>query len=213
MQVRRNERSRKARGIKPISGVALPAIKNNISVNMRLRFSSTGTLAISISTLDILDTIVIGNGNGVVGFQLFDNFRLRKVRIYSVGATTDLAKLATMSLQWAGTGSTTGDAMIHSASALGSVPGELVCVPPEGSPASLWHGPGTDENMFTLNLPDQFSAIDLEVEFCVNQTSTPQACTSALVVGTAGQIYYRGLDGLPIASTLLRPVGVITNTA
>lgn len=134
------------------------------------------------------------------GYKLFDLVKIKSVRVWgqaAVGTTTSVAVTFNTS---------TGDQEIHQDTSLGVRPCFVHAKPSAKSLASFYQT-SSGGNCLTITAPDE-AIVDVKVVFRTSPL-TPQYATNPLVGASVGELYYRGLDGLTIASTdFVPPTGV-----
>jgi len=167
-----------------------------------LRFTVTAAVVnTGVTNDDILDACLVAD-TAVHGFQLFDAFKIKRIEIWGQAA---LGTPSTVECQFV---ENTGDVGVHTDTSLGVKPAYLSCRPSLRSLASFWNITGGN-NIFVFTAPAG-SIIDLHLAFRTS-TAAPTALQNALVGANPGEFYFRGLDGLAIATTNLPPpVGVNT---
>lgn len=168
-----------------------------ISHSIRLRFTVTAAAtSVSITGASILDTILTAV-TAVLGYELFDIFRIRQVELWGQAA---LGTPSTVSVIFT---TNTGDQSIHTDTSLGVKPAYVRAVPSDRSLASFWTT-STGTSVFTVTCPAG-SVLDLSCDFRTTN-ALAVAAQNALVGATVGELYYRGLDGLAIAATNFPPI-------
>jgi len=146
---------------------------------------------------NVLDSVLVAT-SATVGFNLFDIFRVRQVEVWGQAA---LGTPSTITVLFAT--AVTGDQSIHTDTSLGVKPAYVKAVPSERSLASFFSETATTP-LFIVSCPAG-SVLDLSCDF---KTTNAQATAAqnALVGATTGELYYRGLDGVAIATTNLPPI-------
>ncbi len=153
---------------------------------------------------NLLDSMFVATA-AAVGYDLWDVVKVNFVEMWSVptSATTTVA----VDFPGAGAG-IAGDGRITSDTSMGLSPAHIKCKPSRQSAAGQWQATN-GLVAFTLLQCPQDAVIDVDVSFR-NSSSTPVLTASAPAAATAGQFYYRGLDGLPVATTKFPAVANIT---
>jgi hypothetical protein len=168
-----------------------------ISHSIRLRFTITAAVGPqSVTGQNILDSVLVA-ATAVLGYQLFDIFRVRQVEVWSQAALGTPSTI-TVVFQTA-----TGDQTIHTDTSLGVKPAYVKAIPSDRSLASFWTMSGTTD-IFNVTCPGG-SIIDLSCDFKTSSIP-PNAVQNALVGATVGELYYRGLDGVGAATTNFPPI-------
>jgi hypothetical protein len=188
------------------------AVRPHIRQRLRLAFLFDGaTNPFYVSWNYIHNTVLVAT-SAIAGVNLFDQCRLLGVEITAV---PPVGSYGTVKLAWTGTAvGSTGDANFISSTSDGMLPAHVKARPPKGSTCSLWQPGNSTAVAFSLSsqlapATAMLAMVYIDVEFSVNEDLGPLACTNALVGATAGQIYYRGLDAQPVASTAFYPQGVL----
>lgn len=194
----------------------LPPIRTDLTTSRRLRFSTQTTsgtnMSYSFTWQNLLDTQLVAV-TATQLYQLYDNVKIKRVtaRAFSSGESG----VATIGLSMPlGNTALRGDARHVSASAMGAVPAVVKFVPQKGTLQANWQ-PSNANQAFSISLEnissgtnaDTIVLIDVEVMFRNDDYSAPGVAFNAGVGLTPGQWYYRGLDGLPAASTAWAPQG------
>lgn len=189
-----------------------PPINPQIKHSQRMRYFASAAAGVTnqqVTFANILDGIIVAT-TATAGTKLFDQVRVKAVEVWAAGLTPQSGVInlpATVMVTFNGdTTGASGDARVFSDTSMSIEPAHVRAVPSKGSQASQWQANGAG-NCFLLTCPSG-AVIDVEVEFR-NDDSAPTA-TAALVGATAGEIYYRGLDSVAIATTVLTPVALLT---
>lgn len=172
--------------------------------SLRLRFTCQSSGIFTITAKYILDLMFIATSSSA-GYCLWDAFRVRFVEI-RYGGTSPVPLYA--AIQYVGnSGGTQGDYRNHSATSMGVTPMLIHAAPAKNSTASTWQG-NTNSVVMELDLP-QSAIVDLVFDVRTDDRQTPTAVTYAVVGATAGQLYYRGLDGVAGPASNLAPFGPV----
>jgi hypothetical protein len=151
---------------------------------------------------NLLDTINIA-ATAVTAFDLFDQVRVNFVEIWAVPVQGAAPQQVALEYSGAAVG-TAGDGRLFSDSSMGIEPAHVRASPSRLSQAALWQASSAN-TAFQLTAPVA-SVIDVDLSFRTVQSDAPVAVQNVPAGATAGQLYYRGLDGLAIAATTLPPV-------
>jgi len=167
-----------------------------------LRFTITAAVTQKQFTFgNLLDSMLVAT-TAILGYQLFDLVRIRKIRLWGQAA---LGTSSTCEVQY---NTATGDTNIHTDTSLGIKPAFVHAKPSQQSLASFW-SLNTAGNCFSITAPAG-SIIDVHLSFKTS-SQVPTAAANALVGANIGEFYFRGLDGLAIAATnFVPPNGVQT---
>jgi hypothetical protein len=152
-----------------------------------------------------MDSQIIAT-SAVAGVQMYDCVRVKKVEIWAASS----GGAVTCSVQFLGKNTgVNGDqkAVTDTALAIGE-PLHVVAKPSKWSQAAQFQS-GSSGAAFLITCPSG-ACVDLTLEFRNNyDASAVVGLANGIVGATAGDMYYRGFDGLPIASTKFVPQGVI----
>jgi hypothetical protein len=101
-----------------------------------------------------------------------------------------------------------GDAMVHSDTSMGVEPAHIRARPAARSGAALFQK-SSNQQAFTITGPAG-CVIDVELSFKGLPAPLATACQNALVAATGGAWYFRGLDGIAVATTNFLPVAAVS---
>lgn len=168
---------------------------------MRLRFqNATNGTATIILWRHLLDGIVLA-ATATTGFQLFDFVRIVKIEMWSV---TNSTLVTTIGVDFGDpvTGVEGDGGSFESCSVGGAIPAHLKCRPNPKSQAALFHSASTDTAFHIRTNGAVGSCIcEATLEFKNSVVLNPTAITNPLVAATPGELYFRGMDGLALATT------------
>jgi hypothetical protein len=186
-----------------------PPIANlAITHSTKLRFTSVAAFAQTvISFQNLLDTLLFAVGS-TNGYDLFQQVRIRAVEMWAlsvVGTATSVQ--CEYASQVAGE---VGDARVHSDTSMGIEPAHIRARPAARSGAALFQK-SSNQQAFTITGPAG-CVIDVELSFKGLPAPSATACQNVLVAATGGAWYFRGLDGLAIATTNFLPVFAASGT-
>lgn len=166
------------------------------------RFVTTGTVQLAIAFNNLLDSFLVAT-SPTAGFQLFDMVKINSIEMwgYSPSGTTSL------SVSYVGKAlGATGDGIIHEATSIGAFPCYLKAVPSKMTTAADYQAMNTNV-AFNMYCPAA-TVVDINLSFKnAMEGGAPQAVAQALVSAQPGNVYYRGIDGQPLASTKFTPQG------
>jgi hypothetical protein len=176
-----------------------------ITRDVRLRFVSNAGFIGNITYQNLLDTVLLST-TAVLGTDLFTAVRVNKVEAWAVPA---LGAAATVSVIFdGGVVGAAGDQKLHTDTSMGIEPAHVSAKPDPLTQAGQFQASSAN-NAFELEVPSG-TVIDVSMTLRNSVNGEAVAAQNALVGATAGVIYYRGLDGKPVATTVLPVVG--TNT-
>jgi len=179
-----------------------PAIQPQITHRQRMRFTcTTAQTNVNITFQDLLDTINIATAAGAA-YDMFDQVKVNLVEMWSAPVQGNAP--SQVGLEFSGnTAGQAGDGRVFSDSSMGVEPAHVRAAPARASTASMWTVSSGD-TAFQLTCPTT-TVVDVDLSFRT-VFSNPQATQNAPAGATAGQVYYRGLDGKATAATQLPPV-------
>ncbi len=160
-----------------------------------------------ITYANILDSFLVAT-TATTGVQLFDMVKIRRVQMWAPSTSAFVPTTVQVCFDGKTAGSV-GDAMQHTATSIGSTePAYLDARPSKRSQASQFQASSANTAM-VLVMPVN-TIMDVELTF-VNalDNAAPVATGSALVAATAGDIYFRAIDGGPVAATKWTPLGSV----
>lgn len=205
-----SERFHEANIMKPIS--------TDMTVPRTLRFNGTLSGASSQTSFtfgNILTTMLVASSTTAT-VTLFEVVKIKEVRVrVFCNGRVDLASAYTCTLTWqAGvTTSVMNDQRAISVSGMGVTPVLLRARPKKGSLASMYNyvSSNTAFNVFVEQTQSANAelcvVIELDLVFHTNESMIPVSANAGVGL-TAGEWYYRGLDGLAAAGTAWPPMGV-----
>lgn len=154
-----------------------------------------------------MDSLLVAT-TGTTGVQLFDLVRVNEVEMWA--GSTSAAVPTTVQLCYDGkTAGAVGDADQHTATSIGSTePAYLRARPSRRAQAGQYQGSSASV-AFVVVAPLN-TVVDVTMTFRNSlDNSTPIALAQALVGATAGDVYFRALDGGAVASTKWLPLGTV----
>jgi hypothetical protein len=143
------------------------------------------------------------------GFDLFYAVKLKRIRLWAA-ATQNLVDTIAVCFDAIGsvpTGGPAGDQKFHTSVSLGIEPAHIDCAPQKGAVAGMWLSNNTTNSALLFELICPANTI-IEIDACFRSTANGTGgvpLANPVVAGNPGSIYWRGLDGLPIAATALPP--------
>jgi len=148
----------------------------------------------------IMDALLVAT-TATTGTELFDSFKLKRIEVWGPPFNASSGTVSTVSVAMIGeTATYRGGALLtKSDTAMGLEPAYVSVKPPKDSFQGMWQRSG-DVKLFNLAAPVG-SIVDVTVSLRTDNQSVAVGCANALAGATAGNIYYRGLDGLASAST------------
>jgi len=193
----------------------LPPVNDQLAVGMRLRFVTTGnfTGVFTVTSTNLLDAWFVA-GSATTAFELFDFVRVKRVTIRALGGTpanTQIPAMSTIGIEFPGlvVGSSAGGKQV-SDSSLGSTTPALCTLSPDPRSEAALFQTANGNILFSVRAveatanPLVGAVIDVDVVFRNSADVNPAAISSARAGLTAGDLYFGGLDGLPLATTQAR---------
>jgi hypothetical protein len=177
-----------------------PPIQNiGPKLSIRRRFIANAAFANLITWTNLLDSFLFAS-SATQGYQAFECVRVKEVEVWHCPVASSVS---TVSVEFGGQiAGQVGDQKIHSDSSMGLSPAHVRCSPSRDSQASQWQfESGTAA--FRLDVPSG-AVIDVVLSYR-GEFNAAYAVANALVAATTGAYYLRGLDGQPVASTVLVP--------
>ncbi len=194
------KRSNRARG--EVAVPHPPQIRTEIIHRRRLRFVMPA-VGVNITFQNICDTINVATA-ATTAYQLFDFVRVIRVEIWCEGA---IGTNATVTLNFSGqTAGITGDQDQWTDTQMGIQPAHVVARPSRRCTASMWQPGSSANNAFGVTATVA-GIIDVELEFKISEAYIPQTVQNAPSGLSAGNIYYRSLNG--VANGAFIPQGVV----
>lgn len=189
-----------------------PPINPQIKHTQRLRYVVSGAGALTnqqVTFANILDGIIVAT-SATTAVKLFDQVRIKAVEIWAAGfqnivGAAPAPSTVTVTFNGDQVGAS-GNARVYSDTSVSIEPAHVRAVPDRGSQVSQWQANAAG-NAFMFSAP-LGAIVDVEVSLR-NDDSAPTA-SAAVVAATAGEVYYRGLDSVAIATTVLIPQALLT---
>lgn len=181
-----------------------PPLQTQLHMNTTLRFVTVAALTNSTITFqNLLDAMFIAT-SATTGVTLFDAVRVRRVSLWA--RTIESTGVTTVNLTFAGpSAGYSGDAKTISDTSMSIEPAHVSARPDPESGAAMWQATG-NVTAFIITAP-ALAVVDVQLSYRTIQTNGVAATQNVPVGATAGELYYRGLDGLAIASTQYTPQG------
>jgi len=153
----------------------------------------------------LLDAILVAT-TAVVGVQVYDAVRIKRVRAWVIlNAALGGASIpgATVSISFpGGTTGVVGSQMETNATSISSTePAFCELAPDPRSGQAFFNSNGAVAAFRIDERSASHLTIEADLEYRYNNDNAPTAVANALVGATAGQFYFRGMDGLALAAT------------
>lgn len=201
MKQRNSRRSKPAKVGRREAQAHPPQTTFQFSTERRMRFNVTTALQEQAFTFEnLLDTIGVAKTT-TAGQNLFTHVKVKAVEMWAVPVVGNVALVA---CQFVGSGSgAVGSGRVVSDTSMGIQPAHIIARPERMSQVGQYQVSNAAA-AFELTAPVG-TVIDVMVSFRNVLDNGAAAAANALVGATAGQVFYRGLDGNPIASTIVPP--------
>jgi len=178
-----------------------PEPSYELTYRKKIRWIVSSALAQASYTYNNLIDMVGIAATATSGYNLFRMVRCHSVEIYDIGATQ--GAVSSCSVLWnESDGNQGGGGRLVSDMSFGVVPGHVKAYPPMDSPTRNFHvgfGPNTT-NCFQLTC-SAGSVIDIDVEYRGSTNGQVNGENLALVGAVVGATFWRGLDGLAVATS------------
>jgi hypothetical protein len=176
-----------------------------ITRDVRMRFLSNAAASTNITFQNLLDTVLFATTT-VAGFDLFDAVRINSIEMWAASVT---GAPVTLSLIFSGTTvGAVGDDKLHTDTSMGIEPAHV-----RARPDPLTQAGQFQENVantaFELQVPTG-TVIDVSMTLRQPVLGSAVAVQNPLVAATPGVLYYRGLDGKALATTVYPVVGTLS---
>jgi len=182
-----------------------PAIAGfEITHGVRLRYTVNAALAAAITFQNLLDTVNFATTT-TAPFNLFQMVKIRRIQLWTVPA---LGTASSLLVVFNGvSGGAVGDNVTHTDTSMGIEPAYLDVSPSRRSLSKNYQI--SNANIaFTLDVPIG-TVIDVDLSFRGSVLSFAKAAQNASVAAVVGATFWRGLDGLPVATTAyILPPGI-----
>lgn len=192
----------------------MPPLVDQLAVGITLRFVTTAafTGVFTVTSTNLLDAWFVA-GTATTAFELFDFVRVKRVTVRAMGVapSAGITTMATVGIEYPGlvVGSSAGGKQVTD-SALGyTTPAYCTLCPDPQSEGALFQT-ANGNTLFSVRAIDQGGTalygaiIDVELVYRNSADINPAAVSQARAGLTAGDLYFGGLDGLPLASTQAR---------
>jgi len=183
---------------------------------MILRFVTTTSFpgtGILVTFQNLLDAWFVAT-TATTGYQLFDYVRVKCVTVRAIGGIpASAAPQATVNVEYPGvTAGLMGNGKMRTDSQIGFDEPAMVSVKPDKQSQSAQFQISSAGVAFAVRSVDQAGAgllgtvIDVEVVYRNTSTINPAAIAITRSGMTTGDLYFNGIDGQPLASTVARSV-------
>jgi hypothetical protein len=174
-----------------------PPIRPQLTHRQRMRFQCTTAGTQSVTYADLLDLYLVATSATAV-YDVFDAVKINFVEIWSAPVSFGAPLSCALEFNGGTTAGIVGDARAFSDTSMSGEPAHIKCVPSPKSSTGMWNE-SSGNTAWTMTTAVN-AIIDVDVSFR-NLISPPQLGQVVAVGATAGQFYYRGLDGVATATT------------
>jgi len=201
MKQRNSRRSKPAKLGRREAQAHPPQTTFQLSTERRLRFNVTTALVEQPFTFqNLLDTLSVSKTT-TAAQNLFTHVKVKAVEMWAVPVVGNVALVA---CQYVGSSAgALGTGRVVSDTSMGIQPAHVIARPERMSQVGQYQV-SSAAAAFELTAPVG-AIIDVMVSFRNALDNGTAATQNATVAATAGQVFYRGLDGLAIASTAVPP--------
>ncbi len=202
MRGQKQKKGAKRAGVVQVVRTHPPPIRAQISHRQRLRFLCLTAGSQSVTFANLLDCMLVAT-SATTAVDIFDQVKVNFVEMWATGVNN--VSLLTVACGFTGgTTGVAGDGRIISDTSMNSEPAHIKAKPLPSSAAGQWQ---ISNGLVAFTLFDCPAAaiIDVDCSFR-NADIAPVSSAVAPVGATAGQFYYRGLDGQATASTKFQPL-------
>jgi hypothetical protein len=185
-----------------------PTIHPQLVYHQRMRFQCLTAGSQNVTFADLLDLYLVATAATVV-YDVFDAVRVNFVEIWSASVSFGAPLSIYLEFNGANTAGLTGNAKAYSDTVMSTEPAHLLCKPGKNTASGMWNESSSNV-AWSMTVPVN-TIIDVDCSFR-NLISPPQAAQNNSAGATVGQFYYRGLDGLAVATTKFTPVVTFGNS-
>jgi hypothetical protein len=168
-----------------------------------LRFQVATPVTQLVTFTDLLDCMLIATSATAV-YQQYDFVRVKFVEVWCASITLGIPVTVSVTFNGGSSNGAVCDGRIISDTVMGSEPAHVKAYPDPLSICGQWQTNNSTSSAFTLVTPAN-AIVDVMVEY-KNVVSAPELAQVVAVGATIGQTYYRGLDGVAIATTKFVPI-------
>lgn len=198
VMVRKPRQNSNKRVLVRTPGIPHPPPLQNYAVtySRTLRWSTNAATVTQVTYQNLLDTILYSTTT-VVPYDLFYMVRVRRVRLWAIAA---VGTPTTITLCFDGaTAGSVGDQKIHTDTSMGLEPAYVSASPARNSLASKFQISSTAV-AFIMDLSSG-TVVDVSLDFHSDVIGSQKQAQNNSVASTVGQLAFRGLDGLALATT------------
>jgi len=179
-----------------------------ITHRKRMRFLVGAAITAQVITYsNLIDTIgFVWSATG--GYNVFRSVKVNFIEMWDTSALGAASSLGFLFAE--NDANESGTQQMITDISLGVIPAHLKASPSKQSLTSKWHAGFGPNNTTAFTLWASASCIiDVDLSFVASATGAVNGTANALVGANVGAIFYRGLDGLAVATTkFICPIGV-----
>jgi hypothetical protein len=179
-----------------------PTIHPQLVYHQRFRFQCLVSGSQNVTFADLLDLYLVATSATAV-YDVFDAVRVNFVEIWAASVSFGAPLSIYLEFNGANTAGLTGNAKAYSDTVMSTEPAHLLCRPGKNTASGMWNESSSNV-AWSMTVPVN-AIIDVDCSFR-NLVSPPQPAQVVAVGATIGQFYYRGLDGVAVATTKFTPV-------
>jgi hypothetical protein len=185
-----------------------PTIHPQLVYHQRFRFQCLTAGSQNVTFADLLDLYLVATSATAV-YDVFDAVRVNFVEIWAASVSFGAPLSIYLEFNGANTAGLTGNARAYSDTVMSTEPAHLLCKPGKNTASGMWNESSANV-AWSMTVPVN-CIIDVDCSFR-NLISPPQLAQVVAVGATTGQFYYRGLDGVAVATTKFTPVVTFGNS-
>jgi len=179
-----------------------------VSYKKTLRWITNAAVSGNFYANQLLNSVFVC-ATATTGFNLFYAVKLKRVQMWAAALQNGIDNISVCfdAIGSVPTGGPAGDQNFANDLSMGLKPAHLDKRPAKGSVASMWLcDAGTNSSLLFEMICPANTVVELEVEMRGTANGTGGVpLVNPVVAGNPGSIYWRGLDGLPIAATVFAP--------
>lgn len=209
----KSQKSRKGTQRREAGVIHLPPIRTDLTRRCTMRFTASQNASTTVSQnftyQNLLDTQLVATSATAV-YDLFDAVKIHRVSAYAF--TNGVNGPCTVTISGpSGNAGLDGDTRTKSDTGIGQEPAVVHFVPDRRSTMGQWQA-SSSTVAFRISTTSPPTAgtqvvVDVDCTFRNVESLSPNGATAGVGL-VMGQWYYRGLDGLPAASSAWLPLGI-----
>jgi len=188
----------------------IPPVPGSFSFRHSFQFRvQTSQTALNVTVGNLLDMLLVAT-SATAGVSLLESIKLDRIKIWSPSTSAFVPN--TVQLTWGSIGSVSdgrNNTIVDTSMSTKSA--HVSARPPREEQPSFWHNDSTRNLVMFILGCNANSIVQIDFRATV-QPNSQVSVTNALVGATAGQVYYRGLDGLAAASSAFITLGAPAGT-